>query len=104
MAPYDRVVVAPLVNQFKKIRTVLTSDHKIVYSNVKLEAYKGNVREELIYIYCKGNFEKRRKILAYTEWSVVENETDINESWAKFDNIFNGVVELFIPVCKKTFT
>ena len=55
-----------------------TSDHKIVFFNVNLEVYKENVSEKFIYIYRKGNFEKLRKILADTDWSVVEEVTDIN--------------------------
>ena len=39
--------------------------------------------------------------MADTDWSVVENETDINESWTKFYNILNGVIELCVPVCKR---
>ena len=66
-----------------------TSDHKIVTYNVKFEVYKENVSEELIYIYRKGNFEKLRKVLSDTDWSIVENEIDINE-W-KFYNILNGI-------------
>ena len=57
-----------------------TSDHKIVlfHENVNLKVYRENVREELIYLYRKGNFEKLRKILEDINWSIVENETDIN--------------------------
>ena len=42
----------------------------IVSFNINLEFYK-------------GNFEKCRKILADTNWGVVENETDVNKSWEK---------------------
>ena len=49
----------------------------------------------------KGNFEKLRKLLADTNWSIVENETDVYKSWEKFYNILNGAVKLCIPVCKR---
>ena len=64
--------------------------------NINLEVYKDNVSEAF-----KDNFKKIRKILPLTDWSVVENETDINESWEIFYEILNGVVLLYIPVCKK---
>ena len=50
-----------------------TSDHKIVSFNIHFKIYKDNVSEELIFMYCKGNFEKLRKILADTDCSIVEN-------------------------------
>ena len=45
--------------------------------------------------------ENLKKILADTDWSVVEDKIDINEAWAKFNNILNGVVKLCIPACKR---
>ena len=40
--------------------------------------------KEEIYIYCKGDFEKFKIFLADTDWSVIVNKININESW---DNI-----------------
>ena len=77
-----------------------TSDHKIIFFNINLEVYKDNVSEELIFMYRKGNFEKLRKLLADTDRSIVENETEVNKSWEKFYDILNGAVKLCIPVCK----
>ena len=56
-----------------------TSDHKIVSFNINLKVYKDNGSKELIFMYCKGNFEKLRKLLADTDWSIAENKTDVNK-------------------------
>ena len=67
-----------LVSNATTVPEFVTSDHKIVSFNVSLEVYKKNVSEELVYIlYQKGNFEKLEKILSNTDWSKVENETDM---------------------------
>ena len=34
-------------------------------------------------MYHKGNFEKLSKIFADNDWSIAENETDVNKSWKK---------------------
>ena len=52
-------------------------------------------------MYRKGNFEKLRTILTYTDWSIVENEADVNKSWEKFYDILNRAAKLCILVCKR---
>ena len=56
----------------------------------------------------KGNLEERkekepvkRDILTDTDRNVVEDETKINHSWAKFYDILHRIVKLCIPVCKR---
>ena len=46
---------------------------------MNLKVYKDNGSKELIFMYCKGNFEKLRKLLADTDWSIAENKTDVNK-------------------------
>ena len=62
--------------------------------NINLEVYKENVSKELNYMYSKDLFENARNILADTNWRIVEYEIYIIESWAKFFDIFDGVVRL----------
>ena len=69
------------------------SDYRTVSFNVSLVDYEENVSEEHVYINRKDNFEKLRKILSDTDWSKVENETDVNKSRTKFYNILNMVVD-----------
>ena len=45
-------------------------------------------------MYSKDLFENARNILADTNWRIVEYEIYIIESWAKFFDIFDGVVRL----------
>ena len=78
-----------------------TNDHIIVSFNINLKVYKGNVSEELAFIYQTDNFEKVWKILADTYCGVVETETDVGKSWAKFYNILNGTVKICIPVRRR---
>ena len=90
-----------LVNNVNTGSEFSTSVYRIISFNINLELYKDNVNEEPIFMYRKGNFEKLRKILADTDWSIVENEIDVNKSWENFYNILNGAVKLCIPICKR---
>ena len=59
------------------------SYHWIVSFKINLEVYKEHLSEEIIFMCRNANFEKPKKILADTDWSIVENETDANKSWKK---------------------
>ena len=48
-----------------------TSDHKIVKFDIDLAIYKENFREEIVYVYNKGNYEKLIPILLATDWSQI---------------------------------
>ena len=75
-----------------------SSDHKTISLNVNLGVYKENVSKGHIYKYRKDNFEKLRKKLADTDRSIVENKTDIDDSF--IHNILNGIVKLYVPAYK----
>ena len=42
-----------------------------------------------------------RKSLPDTDLVAIENETNVNKSWAKFYNILNRTIKLCFPVCKR---
>ena len=93
-----------LVSDLSVCNEFSNSDHRAITFNINFSSKIINKSSEKVPNYKKANFRKLRSIFETTNWHILENDNNVNESWEFFNSVYSKAVHECIPLTKRRST